>query len=74
VTEDPCDAELSFDPHRRRALGREFLLGEDDREAVIRRGDGAIGDEDFRQRLAAVLGRPAPRRRGRPRRARAAEG
>jgi hypothetical protein len=47
-------------------LWQEFLLGEDEREASIRRGDWALGDDDFRKRVAQVLGRPMPRRRGRP--------
>jgi hypothetical protein len=47
-------------------LWQEFLLGEDEREAAIRRGDWALGDDDFRKRMAQVLGRPMPRHRGRP--------
>jgi putative transposase len=63
---NPCYEELSPDPQRRRQLWREFVLGEDVREAAVRRGDWAVGEEAFRRRLAPVLGRPAPRRRGRP--------
>ena len=72
--EDPMYTELSPDAGRRCVLWREFLLGEEVREGVIRRGDWAIGDDDFRQRLAAVLGRPVPRHRGRPRKLQAVEG
>ena len=74
LTEGPCYLELSPDPARRPELWREFLLGEDVREAVVRRQDWALGDDDFRQRMAQVLGRPAPRRRGRPRKAPARAG
>jgi putative transposase len=74
VTEDRCYTELSPDLQRRRALWQDFLMGEDVRAEVSRRGDWAVGAEDFRKRLAAVLGRPAPRRRGRPRKAHATAG
>jgi putative transposase len=67
VTIDPAYLELSPDPGRRQQLWREFLVGEDPREAHLRRGDWALGDDGFKQRMAKVLGRPAPRRRGRPR-------
>ena len=67
VTEDPYYTELSPHDSRRRELWREFLLGEDVREGAIRRGDWAIGAEDFRECMAEVLGRPLPRRLGRPR-------
>jgi hypothetical protein len=66
LTEDPCYTELSRDPDRRQQLWREFLLGEDGREEVVRRGEWALGDDDFRGRMAQVLGRPQPRPRGRP--------
>jgi putative transposase len=66
LTEDPCYTELSPDPARRRQLWREFLCDEDPREDVVRRGDWAVGDEEFRGRMAQVLGRPLPRPRGRP--------
>jgi putative transposase len=74
LTEDPCYRELSPDPQRRQALWREFVVGEDVREAAIRSQDWAVGDNDFRLRLAEVMGRPAPRRRGRPLKAPAANG
>jgi putative transposase len=66
VTEDPCYTELSPDPRRRQQLWREFLLGEDVRAEVIQRGEWALGDGDFRGRMAQILGRPLPRPRGRP--------
>jgi hypothetical protein len=58
--------ELSPDPARRRQLWREFVCGEDLREAAIARGDWAVGDDGFRGRMTQVLGRPLPRPRGRP--------
>jgi hypothetical protein len=66
LTEDPCYTELSTDVARRGMRWQEFLLGEDEREAAIRRGDWALGDADFRKRMAQVPGRPMPRHRGRP--------
>jgi hypothetical protein len=42
------------------------LRADDRREAVVRRGDWAIGDEEFCQRVLLEHGRPAARRRGRP--------
>jgi putative transposase len=67
LTEDPCYTELAPDKGRRQQLWREFLLGEDGREEAIQRGDWAVGDDAFRQRMAQVLGRPQARSRGRPR-------
>jgi len=67
VTADPSYLELSPKPARRQRLWRDFLLAEDPREPKIRQGDWAIGDEDFQKRMAHVLGRPLPGRRGRPR-------
>jgi putative transposase len=66
LTEDPAYLELSPDPQRRQQLWQEFLLGDDPREAEIRRGGWAVGSDSFRQAMALVLGRPQPRRRGRP--------
>jgi putative transposase len=66
LTADPCYTELSADPERRQQLWREFLLGEDVREEVVRRGEWALGDDEFRGRMAQVPGRPLPRPRGRP--------
>jgi putative transposase len=72
LTPDPCYLELSPEAERRQALWREFLLGEDVREEAVRRGGWVLGDEAFRLSMARVLGRPLPRRRGRPRQARSA--
>jgi putative transposase len=58
---------LSPDPLRRQQRWREFLLGADPREEVVRRDDWVVGDAEFRQRVLVAQGRPAPRRRGRPR-------
>jgi hypothetical protein len=73
-TPDPCYLELSPDPGRRQQRGWEFLGGEVVREAVIRRGEWSAGDDGFRRRMAPVLGRPQPRRWGRPRKGAAAKG
>ena len=73
LTEDPEYAELSPAPARRQSLWREFLMGEDLREGVIRRQEWAIGNADFCRELAAVLGRPLAARRGRPRKEPAAK-
>ena len=73
LTEDPCYTELSPDPARRRQLWREFLCGDDPREEAIARGGWAVGDDGFRGRMAQVLGRPLPRPRGRPPKAKTAE-
>jgi hypothetical protein len=72
LSEDPGYTELSPDPKRRQAL--EFLVEEDPREAVIRRQEWAMGDADFCRQLAAVLGRPLPAPRGRPRKPQAKQG
>ena len=46
---------------------RKFVMADDEREAALRRGEWAIGDEAFRQRTAMQQCRPVPRGRGRPR-------
>jgi putative transposase len=51
---------------RRQQLWREFLVGDDPREEEVRHGDWVIGSDDFRRRVTQLLGRPVPRRRGRP--------
>jgi putative transposase len=66
LDDNPEYLGLSESPERRQQLWRAFLLGEDPREEVVRRGDWAVGDEDFRRRVLMAQGRPAPRRRGRP--------
>ncbi len=69
---DPLLAEnaeflaLAGDAAGRQRIWRDFLRGEDAREEQMRRGDWAIGDDDFRLRARLEQGRPAPRRRGRP--------
>jgi putative transposase len=73
VDESPEYLALADSAARRQQLWREFLLGEDPREEVVRRGDWAIGDDSFRLRVLQAQGRPAPRRRGRPRKAPAAD-
>ena len=66
---NPWYDELSADPARRQQLWREFLLGEDPKEAEVRRPDWVVGGEEFRRRMQQAAGRPAPRPRGRPKRA-----
>ena len=70
LAENPSYGELAPDAAGRQRRWREFLLGDDPLEEAVRRGDWAIGDESFRQRMQQVQERPA-RRRGRPRRVRA---
>jgi putative transposase len=56
---------LGATPQRRQALWQAFLLGEDPKEAQVRRGDWVIGDEAFRARMQRPAARPQPRQRGR---------
>jgi hypothetical protein len=63
---NPWYEELSPEPGCRQQLWREFVLGEDVKEAAVRRPDWVVGSETFRQRMQQAAGRPAPRRRGRP--------
>jgi putative transposase len=69
LAENPCYVELASEAERRQQLWREFLQGEDPREEAVRRGDWAIGDEEFQRDWAHTHGRPSPRPRGRPRKA-----
>jgi putative transposase len=69
LDENPCYAELAVEAAERQRRWRQCLLASDPREEAVRRGDWAIGDEPFRQRLQQLQGRPARRRRGRPRKA-----
>jgi putative transposase len=57
---------LAPDAERRQQLWREFLSGDDPHEEEVRRGDWVIGNDGFRRRVRELLGRPAPRQRGRP--------
>jgi putative transposase len=63
---NPWYEALSPEAARRRVLWREFLLGEDAKEAEVQRSDWVVGGEEFRRRMRQAAGRPAPRRRGRP--------
>jgi putative transposase len=56
---------LGRDPAERQQRWREFLLGDDPIEAIVRRGDWTVGDDDYRRRMQQSAARPA-RRRGRP--------
>src|SRR5262249_39626032 len=71
LADTPWYRELAEEAGRRQQLWREFLLGDDPREAAVRQGDWAVGDDAFRRRMRQEHGRPAPRRRGRPRKERA---
>ncbi len=57
---------LADDAGQRQLRWREFLLGDDPREAAVRRGHWTVGDEAFRRRMPRSAPRPG-RRRGRPR-------
>jgi putative transposase len=57
---------LACSADQRQETWQRFLLTDDRREAMVRRGDWAIGDDEFRQRVLLEHGRPAARRRGRP--------
>jgi putative transposase len=57
---------LGSEPGVRQQRWREFLLGADPHEEVIRRGDWVLGNDGHRRRLQQCEARPA-RRRGRPR-------
>jgi hypothetical protein len=67
VSESPEYRELGSDASGRAQHWQAFLLGEDSRERAVRREDWAIGDEQFRLRVAQARGRAIPRGRGRPR-------
>jgi putative transposase len=66
LTENAEYLGLASSAAQRQETWQRFLLADDRREAMVRRGDWAIGDEDFRQRVLLEQGLPAPRRRGRP--------
>jgi hypothetical protein len=66
VNANPAYLELSPDVKRRQILWQEFLVSEDVREETIRRADWVVGDGQFRKHMAQLLGRPSPRRPGRP--------
>jgi hypothetical protein len=57
---------LASSPGQRQETWQRFMLADDRREATVWRGDWAIRDEEFRQRVLLEHRRPAPRRRGRP--------
>ncbi len=67
LAENPEYLALAADAVGRQQRWREFVLGSDPREEQVRQGDWAIGNDDFRRRAGMEAGRPAPRRRGRPR-------
>jgi hypothetical protein len=63
---DPLLSYNASDAGQRPQRSREFRLGDDPREDMVRPGDWVVGDEAFRRRLQRSGARPA-RRRGRPR-------
>jgi hypothetical protein len=67
LSANPRYLELSPEPSQRQALWREFLLGPEAKELLIRQEDWVLGDDDFRRRAAIAKGWPLGRNRGRPR-------
>jgi hypothetical protein len=59
---------LGADAGQRQQRWREFLLGDDPHEELVRGGNWIVGDEAFRRRMQQSAARPA-RRRGRSRKA-----
>jgi putative transposase len=66
LTENPCYTERCDTAAARQEWWRRFLMEEDPRQKVVERGDWAVGDVGFQQRMAVVLGRAMPQPRGRP--------
>jgi putative transposase len=56
---------LADDAALRQQRWREFLLGDDPHERVVRQGGWTIGDDGYRRRMQQAGARPG-RRRGRP--------
>jgi putative transposase len=71
LADNPEYLALAPGAERRQRLWRALLRGADPKEEVVRRGDWALGSARFKARLLVSQGRPAPRRRGRPRKPRA---
>src|SRR5205809_4548627 len=69
LSANPWYEALSADSVRRQERWREFLLGEDAKEEVVRQSDWVIGGGDFRRRQQRPQGRALPRRPSRPDRA-----
>jgi putative transposase len=57
---------LGAEAGQRQERWREFLLGDDPHEELVRRGDWTVGPDSYRRRMERPGARPA-RRRGRPR-------
>jgi putative transposase len=66
LTPNPWYEALSPDPGRRQQLWREFLLGEDPKEAAVRREEGLVVGAGLARRTRRVRSRPMPRGPGRP--------
>jgi putative transposase len=59
--------ELAGEPARRQQRWREFLLGDDPKEEMVRRHDWIVGEESYRRRMQVPQARAVRRWRGRPR-------
>ena len=59
--------ELGKDASSRQRRWREFLLGDDPKEEVVRRQDWIVGEQSYRRRMQKPQARPTRRWRGRPR-------
>jgi putative transposase len=66
LRENPCYTDLATSGQGRQRLWREFLLGEDPKEAVVQREEGNFGDDEYSRRLGERQGRYVRNRRGRP--------
>ncbi len=63
---NPWYEQLAATADARQVHWRTFLLGADDKEAVVQRHDWVVGEPAFRQRMQWREARPAPRGAGRP--------
>jgi hypothetical protein len=57
---------LASTPGERQESWQRFLVADHRRQVMVRGGDWAIGDDEFRQRVLLEHGRLTARRRGRP--------
>jgi putative transposase len=66
LADNPWYEALSQLPARRQSLWRDFLRGDDPKEAMVRRADWVTGSDGFRRQMQHQQGRAQPRKRGRP--------
>jgi hypothetical protein len=59
--------ELAAEPALRQQRWREFLLGDDPKEELLRRHDWIVGADAYRRRMQVPEARATRRWRGRPR-------